>query len=79
LPLGSPASEQLPKLTLRKGNTYRTEVTPQGVIRSLALKPAADPTGAGGRGLAQALAANGDLAIFITGDRNLTEVVLLDR
>ena len=79
LPLGSPASEQLPKLTLRKGNTYRTEVTPQGVIHSLALKPATDPTGAGGRGLAQALAANGDLAIFITGDRNLTEVVLLDR
>jgi hypothetical protein len=79
LALGSPESEQLPKLTLRKGNTYRTEVTPQGVIRSLALKPATDPTGAGGRGLAQALAANGDLAIFITGDRNLTEVVLLDR
>jgi hypothetical protein len=78
----TPAAQQilrLPQLTLRKGNPYSTDATPQGLIRSIALKPAIDPTGAGGRGLAQALGANGDLAIFITGDRNLTEVVLLDR
>jgi hypothetical protein len=77
----SPALQilRLPQLTLRKGNPYSTESTPNSIIRSLALKPALDPTGAGGRGLAQALGANGDLALFITTDRNLTELVLLDR
>lgn len=70
---------RLPQLTLRKGNPYSTDATPSGIIRSIALKPAIDPTGAGGRGLAQALGASGDLALFITGDRNLTELVLLDR
>ncbi|MDH4474974.1 MAG: hypothetical protein QE274_00745 [Verrucomicrobiaceae bacterium] len=70
---------RLPQLTLRKGNPYSTESTPNSIIRSIALKPALDPTGAGGRGLAQALGANGDLALFITTDRNLTELVLLDR
>lgn len=70
---------RLPKLTLRKGNLYTTAATPQSVIRSIALKPALDPTGAGGRGLAHALGANGDLALFITGDRKLTEMVILDR
>ena len=70
---------RLPQLTLRKGNTYTTDATPQSVIRSIALKPAVDPTGAGGRGLAQALGASDDLALFITGDRNLVEAVLLDR
>jgi hypothetical protein len=78
----SPLAQQqlrLPQLTLRKGNPYSTSATPSGIIRSIALKPAIDPTGAGGRGLAQALGANGDLALFITTDRNLTELVLLDR
>jgi hypothetical protein len=70
---------RLPQLTLRKGNPYSTESTPNGIIRSIALKPALDPTGAGGRGLAQALGANGDLALFITTDRNMVEIVLLDR
>ena len=70
---------RLPRLTLRKGNTYTTDATPQSVIRSIALKPAVDPTGAGGRGLAQALGAGDDLAVFITGDRGLVEAVLLDR
>jgi hypothetical protein len=80
--LGNNTTQQilrLPQLTLRKGNPYSTESTPNGIIRSIALKPAIDPTGAGGRGLAQALGANGDLALFITTDRNLTELVLLDR
>lgn len=70
---------RLPQLTLRKGNAYSTASTPQSTIRSITLKPAIDPTGAGGRGLAQALGASGDIALFITGDRKLTEVVLLDR
>ena len=80
--LGNNTTQQilrLPQLTLRKGNPYSTESTPNSIIRSIALKPALDPTGAGGRGLAQALGANGDLALFITTDRNLTELVLLDR
>jgi hypothetical protein len=77
----SPALQilRLPQLTLRKGNPYSTESTPNSIIRSIALKPAIDPTGAGGRGLAQALGANGDLALFITTDRNMVELVLLDR
>jgi hypothetical protein len=70
---------RLPQLTLRKGNPYSTESTPNSIIRSIALKPALDPTGSGGRGLAQALGELGDLALFITTDRNLTELVLLDR
>jgi len=70
---------RLPRLTLRKGNSYRTDPTVEGTIRSIALKPAADPTGAGARGLAQVVASAGDLVLFITTDRNLTEAVLLDR
>ncbi len=70
---------RLPKLLLRKGNAYSTDATPRSLIRSMTLKPALEPTGAGGRGLAQAFAANGDLVLFITGDRNVTEAVLLDR
>jgi hypothetical protein len=80
--LGNDTTQQilrLPQLTLRKGNPYSTESTPNSIIRSIALKPALDPTGAGGRGLAQALGANGDLALFITTDRNMVEIVLLDR
>jgi hypothetical protein len=47
------------------------------VVRSIAFKPVADATGAGGRGLAQAIGSNGDLAVCLVGDRNLTKLVLL--
>jgi hypothetical protein len=66
-----------PILRLRKGQIYRTENTPQSLVRSLTLKPATDTTGAGGRGLAQCIGANGDVAVYILGDRSLTEPVML--
>jgi hypothetical protein len=78
--LGNDAALQLlrlPVLRLRKGMTYTTANTPLSVVRSIAFKPAADATGAGGRGLAQAIGSNGDLAVYLVGDRKLTELVLL--
>ncbi|MCB1207774.1 MAG: hypothetical protein KDK97_00540 [Verrucomicrobiales bacterium] len=68
---------RLPILRLRKGEVYSTAQTPLDTIRSLNIKPALDASGAGARGMAQAMGTNGDVAVFITGDRNVTELVLL--
>ncbi len=70
---------RLPQLVLRKGEFYSSGVTPLSGIRSLAMWPAQDRTGAGGRGLAQILGGNDGLAVFITSNRNLVELVLLNR
>ena len=51
--------------------------TPLGIIKSISLKPAVDATGAGGRGLAQCIGSGGDAAVYILGDRSLTELVML--
>jgi hypothetical protein len=78
--LGNDNSRQalrLPILQLRKGDIYGTLQQSLGVVRSLSLKPAVDRSGAGGRGLAQADGFDGDVAIYITGDRGVTELVLL--
>ncbi|MBL9152479.1 MAG: FG-GAP repeat protein [Verrucomicrobiales bacterium] len=69
---------RLPRLRLRKGDTYTTEQTPMDLIRGLALKPAPDPTGAGGRGLAQAVGAGGHIGLCLLGDRKLQEWVVLE-
>jgi hypothetical protein len=66
-----------PALRLRKGQAYRTASTLDSVVRSITIKPAVDATGAGGRGLAQCIGANGDVAVYILGDRSLTELVML--
>jgi hypothetical protein len=65
-------------MRLRKGQYYATTSnTPLSTISSIALKPAIDPTGAGGRGQAQAIGSEGGVAIYIVGDRKLTELVML--
>jgi hypothetical protein len=78
--LGNDNSQQalrLPILQLRKGDIYGTPRQSLGVVRSLSLKPAVNRSGAGGRGLAQVVGFDGDVAIYITGDRGVTELVLL--
>jgi hypothetical protein len=74
---GASEALRLPVMRLRKGDRYATNSTPLGTIRSIAIKPAVDATGAGGRGLGQAQSTTGDLATFITTDGNSTELVLL--
>lgn len=66
-----------PVLRLRKGDRYSTSATALGTIKGLSIKPATDTTGAGGRGLGQCIGADGTAAVFITGDRGTTELVLV--
>lgn len=78
--LGNDTTEQalrLPQLALRKGDVYRSTLTPGGSIKSLALKIVVDPTGAGARGLGQSAGSAGDAIVTITGDRKVQELVLL--
>ncbi len=78
--LGDDTTSQIlrqPVLRLRKGQNYTTENTPQSLVRSITLTPAIDTTGAGGRGLAQCIGSGGDIAVYILGDRSLTELVML--
>jgi hypothetical protein len=67
---------RLPVLRMRKGQNYSSSTT-AGVVRSIALRPAANPTGAGGRGQAQAVGANGTIGVTITSNPRLTDLVLL--
>lgn len=73
------AFRRLPQLRLRKGDHYSTDATPIGLVKSISLKPAVDATGAGGRGLAQAISSYGDLALYLIGAGNQTELVVLPR
>lgn len=76
--LGSDGSaERFPRLALRKGDRYSSANTPLGVIKSISLKPAPNPTGAGGRGLATCVGNDGSTAVQITTDGNKTELVLV--
>lgn len=78
--LGDDTTSQIlrqPVLRLRKGQNYTTENTPQSTVRSITLRPAIDATGAGGRGLAQCIGSSGDIAVYMLGDRGLTELVML--
>jgi hypothetical protein len=68
---------RLPSLRLRKGERYLSTATPLGSIRSLSIKPPVDPTGAGGRGLAQVVGSSGHIVVGILTDGNVTEQVLL--
>ena len=69
--------QALPSLRLRKGERYLSTATPLGTIKGLSIKPAVDPTGAGGRGLAQVVGSSGHIAVSILTDGNVTEQVLL--
>jgi hypothetical protein len=71
-------AHRLPKLRLRKGGIYQSTATPLGSINGLSIKPAVDPTGAGGRGLAQVVGSSGHVVVSILTDRKVTEQVLLD-
>lgn len=76
--LGSDNSgDRLPRLALRKGDRYSSANTPLGTIRSISLKPAPNPSGAGGRGLATCVGDDGSTAVHIITDGNKTELVLL--
>jgi len=66
---------RLPSLLLRKGDIYTTANTQKDLIRSLALKPAVDASGASGRGLAQIVGANGQVIVLVTGDAKRQELV----
>jgi hypothetical protein len=74
---GSMQELRLPRLCLRKGDPYYTEATPGSRIRSLALKPATDPTGVGGRGLGQVVNNAGQCVLVLMGDGSVREQVLL--
>jgi hypothetical protein len=68
---------RLPRLLLQKGDLYHTESTPGDRIRSIALKPAPDPSGVGARGLAQVINRTGQIVLTLTGDRKVQELVRL--
>ncbi len=65
---------RLPFLALAKGGTYQTDATPAGVVRSLALKPVVERTGAGGRGRGQ-VTADGATVLEILGPHQRIELV----
>jgi hypothetical protein len=66
-----------PTLRLRKGERYTSTSTALGVIKSISITPYPDPSGSGGRGHAHCIGENGHVAVTITADRNLSELVLL--
>lgn len=68
-----------PALKLRKGQIFRSGTGQSSLVRSIAMKPAADASGAGGRGLAQIMSSDGDVAVSVTLDRNVEELVLVER
>ena len=69
--------QRLPRLRMRKGERYTTEATPRDTVLGLAIKPAADASGVGSRGLAQIISSSGDLLVEITGNHNIKELVRL--
>jgi len=73
---GALQAQRLPLLRMRKGQDYSTIIT-MGTVRSMALRPAVDATGAGGRGLAHAVGANGTIGITILSDFRRSDLVLL--
>jgi hypothetical protein len=76
----TPSTEQayrLPQIRLRKGDRYSSNQTDSAVIKSITLKPFADTTGAGSRGLSRSLSNDGAVAVYLLTDRNITELVLL--
>ena len=70
---------RLPALRLRKGQVCRSSGGSGNLVRGISMKPAADASGAGGRGLAQIMNPNGDVAVTITIDRNVQEMLLIER
>ncbi len=71
-------SERLPRLSRRKGELYRTGSTPSGQIRSIAIRPVRNSSGANSRGHAHIVSGAGHVVAEITGDGRRTEVVLIE-
>ncbi len=68
--------DRLTSLILQKGRGYSTNVTAEGVIRSMVLNPPNNRGGAGGRGLAQLAGEGGHIFLEIR-DRRVRELVVL--
>ncbi|MBL9114249.1 MAG: FG-GAP repeat protein [Verrucomicrobiaceae bacterium] len=66
-----------PTARLRKGAYYASRETPGSFIKSLAIRPYLDPSGAGGRGFAQAVGADGTTAVYLTNSAGATELIAL--
>ncbi|MCB1064006.1 MAG: FG-GAP repeat protein [Verrucomicrobiae bacterium] len=69
---------RLPGPRLRKGDTYTSNGTDRGVIRSISLNPAPDPTGAGGRGLGQVIGPNDHIIVTLTTNRRVRELIKVE-
>lgn len=76
---GNDSNQQIlrePTLKMRKGQSYRSGQG-TGSVRSIAMRPAADVTGAGGRGLSQVISSGGAIAVTLSTDGGVSELVLL--
>jgi hypothetical protein len=71
-------SQRQPVLRLRKGVKYTTVNTPLGTVLGITLKPVADRTGIGGRGLGQVIGAGGDVVLTLATEQQRREVVVLE-
>lgn len=69
---------RLPTLQLQKGSVFVSTNTPLNTIRSIAIKPAIDPTGIGARGFGQQINPSGATLVTLTGDRGIKELILLN-
>jgi hypothetical protein len=68
---------RLPQIKLRKGAYYSSPKSPGSFIRSMSIKPGIDATGSGGRGLAQAVGADGTTAVYLTNSAGAVELIAL--
>lgn len=66
---------RLPYVALRKGVKYSSGLNAITAIRGLTFQPNTDRTGAGGKGLGQAVNAAGEAALTITFDNGAVEVM----
>ena len=76
---GNDSTQQIlrePTLKLRKGQSYSSDQG-GGSVRSIAMRPGADVTGAGGRGLSQVISSGGAVALTLSTDGGVSELVLL--
>lgn len=65
-----------PSLVLQKGRNYTSDFTPEGTVRAMVFNPINNRGGAGGRGLAQLIGADGSVFLEIR-DRRVRELVVL--
>lgn len=66
-----------PRVVLERGQWFHTPTTLADTITSIIMRPVADPSGTGGRGLGQVIASDGSLVVIIQGRSRQSEVVRL--